>query len=174
MKIGFTPKQVMHLTGIPYSTLNLWATKGLIQPSIARGSGSGSERIYSTLDLVALRVAFELRKSGVTTRSLERVVSFLRERGDSEQPLAGARLVVSGQDVVAVGDDDELVSVLARPGQGCLSFVVDMPRTVGKLAEIANRKDAFAYGLIEPEDGRKRPRSAAGNKQRPAKKSNAR
>jgi len=79
VEIGFTPRQVMQLTGVPYSTLNLWAKNGLVQPSVAPGTGTGSERVYSFSDLVALKVAFELRKSGVTTSSIKRVVEFLRE-----------------------------------------------------------------------------------------------
>src|SRR5260370_20673801 len=99
MRVGFTPRQVTRLTGVPYSTLNLWARKGLIRPSIAAGTGSGSERVYSFSDLIALKVAFELRKAGVTTRSLERVVQFVHENEGLEKPLAEARLVGSGRDV---------------------------------------------------------------------------
>ena len=169
MKVGFTPKQVTHLTGVPYSTLNLWANKGLIRPSIAEGVGSGSERVYSLRDLVALKVAFALRKAGVTTKSLEKVVQFLHKHEGMEQPLAEARLIVSGRDVVAVKNDQELMSVLSKPGQSCLSFVVDLPRTLGELVQIAHHADAFAMGLATPEESskanRKQPASVVGNQQ---------
>jgi DNA-binding transcriptional MerR regulator len=164
MQVGFTPRQVTRLTGVPYSTLNLWAKKGLIRPSVSEGAGSGSERIYSFSDLVALKVAFELRKSGVTTRSLEKVVQFLRENEGLEQPLAAARLIVSGRDVLVVRNDRELVSALAKPGQGCLSFVVDLPRTLGGLAEVANQTSTFAMAFDPKKDvrgSRKQPISAA-------------
>jgi DNA-binding transcriptional MerR regulator len=169
MKVGFTPKQVTRLTGVPYSTLNLWANKGLIRPSIAEGAGSGSERVYSLRDLVALKVAFALRKAGVTTKSLEKVVQFLHKHEGMEQPLAEARLIVSGRDVVAVKNDQELMSVLSKPGQSCLSFVVDLHRTLGELVQIAHHADAFAMGLATPEESskanRKQPASVVGNQQ---------
>ena len=157
MKVGFTPRQVTRLTGVPYSTLNLWARKGLIRPSIDEGSGSGNERVYSFRDLIALKVAFTLRKAGVTTSSLEKLVQFLHEHEQMEQPLSEARLVVTGRDVVAVRNDRELMSVLSKPGQSCLSFVLDLPRTLGELVEIADRTNSFAIALREPEAGFKRP-----------------
>jgi DNA-binding transcriptional MerR regulator len=171
MKVGFTPKQVIRLTGVPYSTLNLWANKGLVRPSVAEGLGSGSERVYSFRDLVALKVAFTLRRAGVKTSSLEKVVQFLHNTEGMDHPLAEARLIVSGRDVVVVKGDRELMSVLSQPGQSCLSFVVDLPRTLGELAQAARTTDAFAVGLPTTEDiisknNRKRPVSTAGREQR--------
>lgn len=168
MKVGFTPRQVTRLTGVPYSTLNLWAKSGLIAPSIDEGSGSGNERVYSLTDLFALKVAFTLRKEGVSTRSLKSVISFLREHGDKEQPLADTRLVVRGRDVVAVTNDKQLVSVLSNPGQGYLSFVLDLLPTLHELAEIAEDAASFAMGISGSEDRstrQKKPSSSAIGKQ---------
>lgn len=164
MQVGFTPRQVTRLTGVPYSTLNLWAKNGLVRPSIGAGTGSGSERIYSFSDLIALKVALELRKSGVTTRSLRRVIEFLRQNEGMEAPLAEARLIVSGHDVVLVKNQRELASTLASPGQGCLSFVVDLPRTLGQLGQLATASESFAIGVLASPDlsatvSRKRPSS---------------
>jgi DNA-binding transcriptional MerR regulator len=170
MQVGFTPRQVTRLTGVPYSTLNLWAKNGLVRPSIAAGTGSGSERIYSFSDLIALKVALELRKSGVTTQSLRRVIEFLRQNEGMEAPLAEARLIVSGHDVVLVKNQRELVSILANPGQGCMSFVVDLPRTLGRLGEFAAAPESFAIGVL-PSPGvsstvsRKRPKSVTATRQ---------
>src|SRR5207248_2134884 len=109
MKIGFTPREVLRLTGVPYSTLNLWAKNGLLRPSISEAVGSGTERIYSLSDVVALKVGIELRRSGVSTRSLRKVVDFLKKAEGMEAPLAEARLIVSGRDVVIARDKNELI-----------------------------------------------------------------
>lgn len=158
----------MQLTGVPYSTLNLWAKNGLVQPSVAPGTGTGSERVYSFTDLVALKVVFELRKSGVTTSSLKKIVQFLRQKENMEKPLSEARLVVSGRDV-AIVREGELVSVLSKPGQGYLSFVVDLPQILGELANIADEMKAFAHGMISPSaakaTARKQPRSVRSSEQ---------
>jgi len=167
VEIGFTARQVGQLTGVPYSTLNLWAKNGLVQPSVARGTGTGSERVYSFSDLVALKVAFELRRSGVTTSSLKKVVKFLRQKEHMKKPLSEARLVVSGRDV-AIVRKGELVSVLSKPGQGYLSFVVDLPQILGELVNIADAMKAFAHGIIGPSASiaraRKQPNSARSSK----------
>lgn len=141
----------MQLTGIPYSTLNLWAKKGLVEPSVEPGIGTGSERVYSFADLVALKVAFELRKSGVSTSSLKKIVKFLRQNEHLSQPLSQARLIVRGHDV-AIVREGELVSVLSKPGQGYLSFVVDLPQVLGHLINIADATKAFAHGLASAPD----------------------
>lgn len=163
MEIGFTPRQVTQLTGVPYSTLNFWARNGLVQPSVASAAGSGSERVYNFNDLVALKVAFALRKSGVTTPSLKKIVTFLREHERMEKPLSEARLVVTGHDV-AIVHKGEVVSVLSRPGQGYLSFVVDLAQVIGELVNIADATKTFARGIpsesISVESHKKQPRSA--------------
>jgi DNA-binding transcriptional MerR regulator len=158
MKVGFTPRQVTHFTGVPYSTLNLWAKNGLVSPSIDKGTGTGSERIYSFSDLVALKVAFEIRKAGVTTASLKKVVQFLREKQGMEKPLSEARLVVSGRDVLFVRNDKQLISALGSPGQSCLSFVVDLPLLLGELLEVTDTTKAFGMAVLPAERSSSRAR----------------
>lgn len=171
MRVGFSPREVIRLTGVPYSTLNLWAKNGLIVPSIADGSGSGNERIYGINDLVALRVAFELRKAGVTTRSLQKVVNFVRKNGNESKSLAHARLIVVGNDVFDVQSDHQLISALRNPGQACLSFVVDLPRTLGELSKVMD--DLNAVALWTPQETStsipKKP-SASMNEQQPQRR----
>ncbi len=165
VEIGFTARQVVQLTGVPYSTLNLWAKNGLVHPSVAPGTGTGSERVYSFSDLVALKVAFELRKSGITTSSLKKVVKFLRESEQMEKPLSEARLVVSGRDV-AIVKKGELVSVLSRPGQSYLSFVVDLPHILGELVDVAKAARTFAVGISSASEGHRKHPTSVGNRRR--------
>jgi DNA-binding transcriptional MerR regulator len=160
MKVGFTPAQVTRLTGVAYSTLNLWAKNGLVRPSIAAGTGSGNERIYSFSDIAALKVAVELRKAGINTRSLQKVVNYVRSELGMEKPLGDAKLIVSGHDVLAVENDEQLVSTLSKPGQGCLSFVVDLPRTLGQLVELAEQANVFGIGITESKPAARRSKKA--------------
>lgn len=146
----------------------------MLRPSISAGVGSGHERVYSFSDLIALKVAFELRKSGVTTPSIKKVIEFVRESEGFEKPLAEARLLVSGRDVLIVNGGRQLVSALSKPGQGCLSFVVDLPRTLGELGDAADITRAFAVGVTDPrqrgKSSRKPPVSTAGIHQRKRKR----
>lgn len=170
VEIGFTARQVVKLTGVPYSTLNLWAKNGLVRPSVASGSGTGTERIYNFSDLVALKVAFGLRKSGVTTSSLKKVVDFLRREENMDKPLSEARLIVSGHDVAMVREG-ELVSVLSTPGQSYLKFVVDLPQVLGDLVNVADASKTFARGIASGEPvagiGKKQPTSIVSTGSRP-------
>ncbi len=136
---GYTAKQVTAVTGVSYQTLNHWARTRLVEPSIARAAGTGTERIYSFRDLIALKLAVELRKGGVTTRALRKVVEFLRGTNGLEDSLSEARLVVTENDVVLVRSSKELISVLKKPGQAYLAFVLDLPRTIIALKEAAQR-----------------------------------
>ncbi|MGH9644926.1 MAG: MerR family transcriptional regulator [Terriglobales bacterium] len=135
------------LTGVAYSTLNHWAKTGLVTPSISRGTGSGTERIYSSADLVVLKVAHELRKCGIPTRSLQAVIDFLQREECAKQPLSGARLIVSDGDVFLVRDEHDLVSVLKTPGQRCLSFIIDLPTTIRDVVEAVESPETIAFGL---------------------------
>lgn len=135
---GYTAKQVTAVTGVSYQTLNHWARTGLVEPSIAQAAGTGTERIYSFRDLIALKLAVELRNGGVSTRAVRKVIDFLRGSNGLENPLAEARLVITS-DVVLVRSSEELISVLKKPGQAYLAFVVDLPRTVIALKEAAER-----------------------------------
>src|SRR5439155_933582 len=49
---GFTAKQVVALTGVPYKRLDSWANSGFLIPSIAEADGTGSRRLYSFQDLI--------------------------------------------------------------------------------------------------------------------------
>jgi DNA-binding transcriptional MerR regulator len=149
MRIGFSAREVLRLTGIRYSTLNLWAKNGLVAPSISDGSGSGNERVYSFSDLVALKVALELRKAGVTTRSLQKVVEFIRTSGPQPKHLSEVRLVVSGNDVLEIQNDRQLVSTLRNPGQACLTLIVDLPRTLEELTTALGDPETVAMWTPE-------------------------
>ena len=135
---GYTAKQVTTVTGISYQTLNHWARTGLVEPSIARAAGRGTERVYSFRDLVTLKVAMELRSGGIATRALRKVIDFLRGSNDLETPISSSRLVVTPDDVVLVRSNRELISVLKKPGQSYLAFVLDLPRTVVAVREAAH------------------------------------
>jgi DNA-binding transcriptional MerR regulator len=175
VKIGFTAREVMRLTGISYSTLNLWAKNGMAPPSVSRGIGSGAERIYSLLDLVSLSVALELRRSGVSTRSIKEVLHFLRTLDAAPESLLEGRLVVSGQDVILARSERELVSTLKKPGQGYLQFVVDLPNVLDPLLSALRESDSVALAIVSSPDTdsllRKKPQA---ERWRPARKQSGR
>jgi DNA-binding transcriptional MerR regulator len=153
--LSYTAGDAARITGVPYRTIDHWARTKFIAPSVAEAQGTGTERLYSFKDLVALRVARELRDAGIATSALRRVIEALTEK-DFENPLAEAKLVAIGRDVVIVSGEAELISILRSPGQTYLAFVLDLG------AAVAEVRQGAGEGLREsPEAPRKKPVVAA-------------
>src|SRR5262245_3110350 len=72
---GFAARDVVPLAGMgSYDTLDYWATRGILKPSLAAASGTGSLRRYSFADVVAARVAIVLRAQGLGFQSVRREI----------------------------------------------------------------------------------------------------
>ena len=132
---SFSTGQAVKITGVSFYNIDYWARTKFIPPSIAEADGAGTERRYSFSDLVALRVAKELREAGVSTRSLRRVVDFLRSRHGLPNPLSEYRLIVTGSDVQVATTDKTVMSALKRPRQTSFAFVFDLARAVGEMRQ---------------------------------------
>lgn len=134
VKMGFSTPEVEKLSGVDRKSLHYWDRTGFLSPSIVRASGTGSRRIWGFRDVVAARVARELRDAGIPLQSLRKVVEFLRSSEGVEQPFAESFLVTDGQDIY-LKQGEAILSVLRAPGQACFFFVVDLSRTVAELKE---------------------------------------
>jgi DNA-binding transcriptional MerR regulator len=140
---GFTTSQVVKATRVNRKTLGYWHTSGFLSPSLQQSKGPGTRRLYSFLDLIAIKVTRELRQAGISLQGLRRVVKFLRKQKQLEDhPLAGAFLVSDGRDVF-VQDGDLPMSALRQPGQGLLFCVVDLSKAVDEVREVVL---AFGHG----------------------------
>lgn len=118
--VGYRGPTVCKIVGISYRQLDYWDRTELVTPSVREASGSGSQRLYSFDDVVALRVVKRLVDTGVSLQRIRLAVDELRRRGTS---LAEATLVSDGTTVYAVDDDAQLVDLLRR-GQGVFAIAV--------------------------------------------------
>ncbi|HTS59257.1 MAG TPA: MerR family transcriptional regulator [Terriglobales bacterium] len=133
---SFSTGDAVRITGVSFRNIDYWARTKFIAPSIAEAQGTGTERRYSFSDLLALRVARELREAGVSTQKLRRVVEFLRTRKTlTTHPLAECRLIITGTDVHVATSPEKIMSVLRTPGQTSFAFVFDLARTVDEMKE---------------------------------------
>ena len=130
---SFSTGDAVRITGVSFRNIDYWARTKFIVPSIAEAKGTGTERRYSFSDLLALRVARELRDAGISTRSLRRIVEFLRTTRGLPNPLTECRLIVTGGDVQVATSREKLMSVLLKPGQTSFAFVIDLARTVDEM-----------------------------------------
>ena len=132
---SFSTGEAVRITRVSFRNIDYWARTKFIAPSIAEAKGTGTERRYSFSDLLALRVARELREAGVSTQSLRRVVEFLRSRKGWRNPLAECHLIVTGSDVQVATSPEKIMSALQMPGQTSFAFVFDLARTIGEMKE---------------------------------------
>ena len=150
---SFSTGDAVRITGVSFRNIDYWARTKFIAPSIAEANGTGTERRYSFSDLLALRVARELREAGISTQSLRRVVEFLRARKGLMNPLAECRLIVTGSDVQVATSHEKIMSALLRPGQTSFAFVFDLARTVGEMKEeiqTRERKPPARASALQP------------------------
>lgn len=127
-----TVNDASRILGINRSTLNSWDEHDFIRPRLSY-KGRKPIRLYTFQDLVALRVANQLREAGVSLQALRRIVKYLQEKDGIENPLSVKMLVAIGDDVYECLDKDELYSVLYKPGQGVLRYVVNIEETVKEI-----------------------------------------
>src|SRR5947199_8214048 len=111
---SFSTGEATRITGVPYRNIDHWARTKFIVPSIADAEGTGTERKYAFNDLVALRVARELREAGISTQALRRVVAHLRSIEGLENPLAESRFIVVGTEIHLVRGCGEIIRLLKR------------------------------------------------------------
>jgi DNA-binding transcriptional MerR regulator len=116
---AFRGPQVCAIVGITYRQLDYWARTDLLHPSISKARGSGSQRLYSYLDLVQLKVIKRLLDSGVSLQAARRAIECLRSGGDD---LASANLVIDDRRSVLARSGEEIIDLL-QGGQTVLNIV---------------------------------------------------
>ena len=120
MSEGYSGREAADIVGITYRQLDYWARTDLIRPSLADAKGSGSRRRYSYRDLVELKMIKTLLDSGQKLERVRAAFEYLRDLGDD---LSSVQLVIAGESVMLVRDD-ELIDVVSKyRGQGVLNFL---------------------------------------------------
>ncbi len=121
---GYGSMTTLKIAGITYRQLDYWAREGLVRPSLAEATGSGSRRRYSYGDLVMLRAVKRLLDSGLRLDKIRSVIHTLRSEFGTD--LASANLVIDGTTPVLVTGRDELFDLLSK-GQGVLNVLPMAP-----------------------------------------------
>jgi len=141
--MAYMLETVSRVTGATIKQLIHWDRSGLIQPSVAQASGKGSRRLYSFIDVLAIKTAVTLRREGISLGKVKRCLKYLREhQPEVQQPLATMNLVTDGASVFLMSDnpgracqDRKIIDTLAG---GQLLFMVP----IGRIACEARREMA--------------------------------
>ncbi|MGH9209161.1 MAG: MerR family transcriptional regulator [Acidimicrobiales bacterium] len=119
---GYSGKRAAEIVDISYRQLDYWARTDLIRPSLADAHGSGTRRRYSYRDLIELKLVKTLLDSGNRLETVRDAFQYIRDQLGED--LSSAKLVVAGNSVVLVRENDELIAVISRhKGQGVLNFL---------------------------------------------------
>jgi DNA-binding transcriptional MerR regulator len=118
---GYRGPAVCKIVGISYRQLDYWARTGLVEPSIRKASGSGSQRLYAFEDVVRLRVVKRLLDAGLSLKKVRLAIDELRARGRS---LTDTTLVTDGASVLLLEDDQQMLD-LVRRGQTVMALALE-------------------------------------------------
>jgi DNA-binding transcriptional MerR regulator len=118
----FLPEQAATLARISVDRLVDWQKSGFLTASIP-AKRRGISRRYSFRDVVALRVAGELREAGVTLQMLRKVTVYLRARNglSATEALARTNLVTDGERVYEVEGE---VTIHLPSGQRTMNVTI--------------------------------------------------
>ena len=127
-KDAFNTKQASQVVGASIRQVIHWDKVGLVKPSIRSASGRGSGRLFSYVDLLALKTVESLREDGISLQKIQKCVRYIRKHlPDVRQPLGFCKLIAVGQTIYMARDRQTLIDTIKLPGQHAhLSLIVDI------------------------------------------------
>ena len=140
VKRWFGSGEVQKLTGCTWRQLNYWIGTGFFTAAGGAPQGKGHHLRFSFHDVVEVAALITIRTGGISLQQL-RLVKAALDNLDITVPFCC--LVVAGDDVLAVTDKDELLSVLTRPGQRAF-YTVDVSAVVREVKANVERMVAVA------------------------------
>lgn len=118
---GYRGPTVCKIVGITYRQLDYWARTGLVEPSVRKAEGSGTQRLYAFDDVVRLKVVKRMLDAGVSLQKVRFAVDELRARG---RTLSDVMLVSDGTTVLLLDDDEQVLDLLRR-GQAVMTLALE-------------------------------------------------
>ncbi len=111
---------VERITGLTRRQISYWDKSGLVEASF-RSKGNKQARLWSFVDMVALRTVRRLREENVSLQKIRKVLKYVKKTWpDLENHLSQLTFYVfgKGREVYVLGPDDQYpVSVLRAQGQ---------------------------------------------------------
>jgi DNA-binding transcriptional MerR regulator len=81
---SYTKKQVAEITGLSPRLVQFYTEQGLIEPSVSKGSGRGTFRKYSEVNLIEFGVINQVASYGITIHIIKRIFDEGFNRNSSE------------------------------------------------------------------------------------------
>ncbi len=150
---GYRGPQTCKIVGITYRQLDYWTRTGLVIPSVAAATGSGSQRLYSFNDLLQLKVVKSLIEAGASLQKVRQAIEYVRNHLADDW--SKVTIVTDGAGVYACTSDAEVVDLL-RKGQGVLGAIVAVGKVrdqlAGTLRSLRPEGDEIGENVDQPGD----------------------
>jgi DNA-binding transcriptional MerR regulator len=149
MKMQFTSREVVALTGITPRQLQWWDERGIVVPA-----RDGRKRLYSMEDLSEIAVICELRQRGFSLQRMRKVVRFLqREFGKRlAETVSGAteyHLLTDGTHLYLETSPQQIVDILENARQPMLAICLsDTVRRVRAEIQGGRKQNGLAAKML--------------------------
>ncbi|HOD83453.1 MAG: hypothetical protein BWX88_01676 [Planctomycetes bacterium ADurb.Bin126] len=115
---AFNSRQASEIVGVTRRKIVHWDKRGLVKPSVCPAQGRGSRRLFSYVDLLALKTVQTLREEGLSLQKIRKCVRYLRRHlPDVSQPLTCCSLIAAGETIYLVEDEKTLIDTVRNQGQ---------------------------------------------------------
>ena len=107
----YTTTQVVKLIEITPRQIYYWDKTNLVRPSLA-GSGKGSVKYYSFINLVECRTIKSMLDQGVSVQAVRKTLVFLREHyPELKNHLSEFKLITNGRDIFVIDKEGKGIKV---------------------------------------------------------------
>ena len=142
------------MVGATHRQLAYWDKTGLVSPSLRSASGRGSRRLYSTEDILELKILVRLLHSSLTLQRIRPSFRFIRSQSKT---VASFIVLTDGKTVYFYQDKDVLVDTL-KQGQTVLRIAVqdlisEVQATLANRAGKVSKNKVAAEGFEPPTKG---------------------
>src|SRR5688572_27587081 len=146
-EVGYRGPQACKIVGITYRQLDYWTRTELVTPTLQEAQGSGTQRLYSSNDLLQLKVIKGLSDAGASLQKIRQAIEYVRDH--VEDDWSKVTIVADGGGVYACTEDSQVVDLL-RSGQGVLGAVVAVDKVRDQLqGTLRELRPATAEGTSE-------------------------
>lgn len=148
--LGYRGPTACNAAGITYRQLDYWTRTGLVEPSVR--AARGSQRLYSELDIVLLRLIKHLLDAGISLQQIRTAVVHMR--GRPTQALQRVTLMSDGRSIYETTSSDEIIDLL-QSGKGMFGV------SVGTLQQqVRDSLKELPAERATPDEPPERPRTA--------------
>ncbi len=165
LKGHYSSREVAAETGLTARQLQWWDERGIFAPSVPThrtAAGGYTERRYTPIELIELKVLAELRRRGLSLARIRRLLTTLRTRFkvrlfDAVEEGGAVTLFVDGHDIYARTSGGEYFNLLENPRQPLLVLGMEP-----KLRRLTARDQSARQKSARAEARRPRGRSSTG------------